>query len=93
MIVTDLGFSRDQPNLGSKREEMHKSFLKLTISLFLDFLCFLFSYPWKLWPQLDCKYESFTFVVFILLKGKMKPSSYGLMEKFAFHAKCLEGSN
>ena len=70
---------------------MHKSFLKLTISLFLDFLCFIFSR--KLWPQLDCKYASFTFVVFILLKGKMKPSSYGLMEKFAFHAKCLECSN
>ena len=30
---------------------------------------------------------------FILLKGKMKPSSYGLVVKFAKYAKCFEGSN
>ena len=29
----------------------------------------------------------------IIIKGKMKPSSYGVMAKFALHAKCLEGGN
>ena len=30
---------------------------------------------------------------FILLKRKIKPSSYGLVENFTWYAKCLEGSN
>ena len=53
----------------------------------------LLYFPWKVWPQIECKYASFTFVVLILLKWKMKPSCNGLMAKSPLHAKWLDGSN
>ena len=40
-----------------------RSNLKLTISLFIRFICFVFWPPWKLWSQLVGKHVSFTFAV------------------------------
>ena len=49
--------------LHSKEKEIENSFLKLTICLFLLFLCFIFSLSWKFWPQLDSKYASFLNII------------------------------
>ena len=54
---------RDSSNPESKEKVTHRrSFIKLTISLFLLFHVFAL-WPWKLWPQLAGKYVSFGFAV------------------------------
>ena len=63
---------------------MLRNFLKLAIILFFLFLLFTLASIEILASIIVGKYASFTFVVyFILLKGRMQPSSYGLMVKFA----------
>ena len=47
----------------SKENEIENSFVKLTICLFLLFLCFIFALSWKFWPQLDSKYASFSNII------------------------------
>ena len=50
--------------LAKKKERTPgRSNLKLTISLFLGFVCFVIWPSWKLWSQLAGKYVSFTFAV------------------------------
>ena len=50
-----------------KKGTYRKSSLKLTILLLLFFsvFCFIFSLPWKFWPQLDRKYASFASLVYV----------------------------
>ena len=99
ILMSYMGsLSHNLAKLEHEEKEIHKrSFLKLTISSFLIFLCFYFFAFMKFWPQLDGKYKRQLLSLFmcdlIIIKGKMKPSSYGLMAKFALHAKCLEGGN
>ena len=50
--------------------------LEVLVFDYFSFSYVLLSHPWKSWPL------SFLSDL-ILLKGKMKPSSYGLVEKFA----------
>ena len=71
----------DLPSLErTEKETCRRSFTKLTIWFFLVFL-----YPWKFWPQLDCKYASFAILVYLwpCFKGNMNSPSYRLLTKFA----------
>ena len=56
--------TRDFAKVVRKQKGTQKGcFLKPTILLFLFFPGLFFSLPWKLWPQLGCKYASFAFLV------------------------------
>ena len=50
-----------------KKETYRRSSLNLTILLFFSssVFCFIFSLPWKFWPQLDRKYASFASLVYV----------------------------
>ena len=49
-----------------KKGTYRRSSLKLTILLFFfSVFCFIFSLPWKFWPQLDRKYASFASLVYV----------------------------
>ena len=63
----------------SKEKEIQNSVLKLTICLFLFFLCLMFSLLWKYLLQLVGKYASFFFcfcVTFSLATGSLQGLHY-----------------
>ena len=78
-------------NWRQKEKELHRSFFKLMILLFLAFLGLTFLHPCKLWIRLVSKYAPFAFECdFILLKGNAKPSSYDLL---VWNSKVLKKKN
>ena len=79
----------DLPNLDKIQEKLSKTNdLILSLFLFSFFFSFFefFPLPWKFWPQLDCKCESFVFLVYLwpYFKENMTSPSYGLLTKFPF---------
>ena len=56
-------FTYELKKVKCKEKKIQNSFPKLTICLYLLFLCLMFSLPWKYWPKLGGKYGSFLNVV------------------------------